>query len=253
MRPNALKQKLRAGGIAVGCFVGYPSAETVEICGLAGYDFVLIDAEHGPITPESAYHMVLAAEASGTTPLVRVWQNAQPVILRYLDSGAAGVMVPQVNSADEAAAVVRAVKYHPHGRRGMAGVRAAGFGVRQSLPEYIEEANQETMVIVQVENVRAVEALPQILEVPGIDVLFVGPADLSQSMGFPGQLDHPEVQATIDHIIKTAEGHDVTLAMIAGSAEVANREIARGFRMIGASAGALLASASRQLLANVKR
>lgn len=253
MRANELKRKLRAGETVVGCFVGYPSAETVEICGLAGYDFVMIDAEHGPISPESAYHMVLAAEASGTTPLIRVWQNAQPVILRYLDTGAAGVMVPQVNSAEEAAAVVRAAKYHPHGRRGMAGVRAAGFGVRQSLPEYIAEANQETMVIVQVENIRAVEALPEILEVPGIDVLFVGPADLSSSMGFPGQLDHPEVQATIDHVLETARDHDVALAMIAGSAEAANREIARGFRMIGASAGALLGSASRQLLANVSR
>ncbi|HEU5423873.1 MAG TPA: aldolase/citrate lyase family protein [Nitrolancea sp.] len=253
MRPNELKRKLRAGQTVVGCFVGYPSAETVEICGLAGYDFVMIDAEHGPITPESAYHMVLAAEASGTTPLVRVWQNLQPVILRYMDTGAAGAMVPQVNSPEEAEAVVRAVKYHPHGRRGMAGVRAAGFGLPQPLRSYIEEANRETMVIVQVETLQTVEALPRILEVPGIDVLYVGPNDLSQSMGYPGQTDHPEVQAAIDRTIASARGHDVTLAMFVGSAEAARREIARGFQMIGLSAATILGSASRQLLDDITR
>lgn len=253
MRPNALKRKLRAGETVVGCFVGYPSAETVEVCGLAGFDFVLIDAEHGAITPHEAYHMVLAAEASGTTPLVRVPTNQQSVILGYLDIGAAGVMVPQVNSRAEAEAVVRAVKYHPHGRRGMAPTRAAGFGVRQTLPDYIATANQETLVICQVESLQAVEALPEVLRVPGIDVLFVGPGDLSQSMGYPGQLDHPEVQATIERVLETARGHDVTLAMIAGSAEAANREIARGFRMIGANAPSLLTVAAKQLLANVTR
>ena len=253
MRPNELKRRLRAGETVVGCFVGYPSAETVEICGLAGFDFVLIDAEHGPITPHDAYHMVLAAEVTGTAALIRVPTNAQSVILGYMDTGAAGVMVPQVNSVAEAEAVVRAVKYHPHGRRGMAPTRAAGFGVRQTLPQYIEEANRETLVIVQVESLAAVEALPQVLTVPGIDVLFVGPGDLSQSMGYPGQLDHPEVQATIDRVLEMAKGHDVTLAMIAGSAEAANREIARGFRMIGANAGSLLTAAANQLLANVRR
>src|SRR5690606_11264712 len=100
----------------------------VELCGLLGFDFVMIDAEHGSMTTESAYHMVLAAEASGTTPLIRAPENNAAAILRHMDIGAAGVMVPQVNSAAEVRAVVEAVKYHPHGRRGLGPVRAAGFG-----------------------------------------------------------------------------------------------------------------------------
>lgn len=253
MRLNEVKRRLREGQAVVGCFVGFASAEVVEICGYAGFDFVMIDAEHGPMTTESAYHMVLAAEASGTTPLIRVAQNAPPVILRHMDVGVAGIMVPQVNSAAEAQAVVQAAKYHPQGRRGLAGVRSAGFGITQTLRDYTAVANRETLVIVQIENVAGVEHVPEILQVPGIDVLFVGPSDLAQSMGYPGQLDHPEVLATIERIVAMCRDHDVALGNIAGTAEQANRLIGQGFRMIGASAGALLAGASRQLLAGVRR
>ncbi len=253
MRPNELKRRLQAGDVAIGCFVGFPSAEVVELCGYVGFDFVMIDAEHGPITTESAYHMILAAEVAGTTPLVRVPQNVPQVILRHMDIGPAGVMVPQVNSAEEARAVVEAVKYHPHGRRGLAGVRAAGYGVRQTLREYTEAANRETLVIVQIENVRAVERVAEIAAVPGVDVLFVGPSDLAHSMGYPGQMDHPEVQATIDRIVAAARESGATLGTVASSAEAANRLIERGFRMIGASASGLLSSAGRQLLAGIAR
>lgn len=253
MRPNELRRKLQSGQPVVGCFVGYPSAETVELCGLLGFDFVMIDAEHGSMTTESAYHMVLAAEASGTTPLIRAPENNAAAILRHMDIGAAGVMVPQVNSAAEARAVVEAVKYHPHGRRGLGPVRAAGFGVGATLRDYAAAANEETLVICQVEHIAAVEALPEILAVPGIDVLFVGPSDLAQSMGYPGQLDHPEVLAAIERVVATCAGHDVVLANIAGTAEQANRLIAQGFRMIGASASGLLAGASRRFLDEIAR
>lgn len=253
MRPNEVKRKLREGAPVVGCFVGIPSPEVVEICGYVGFDYVMIDAEHGPMTTESAYHMVLAAEASRTTPFIRVPHNDAPTILRHLDIGAAGVMVPQVNSVDEARAVVEAVKYHPHGRRGLAPTRAADYGLRTTLRDYTVNANDETLVIVQIENIAAVPHVAEISRVPGVDVLFVGPSDLAQSMGYPGQLDHPEVLETIEQICAGCRGSEAVLGTIAGTAEATNRLVERGFRMIGASASGLLAGASHELLSGVKR
>jgi 4-hydroxy-2-oxoheptanedioate aldolase len=253
VRPNAMKEKLRNGGTVIGCFVPFSSPTVAEICGHAGFEFVLIDAEHGPSTTESAYHMVLASETAGTVPLVRVPVNIPQVILRYLDIGAAGVIVPQVNSAEEAQAVVHAVKYHPAGLRGIAGVRAAAWGINQTLTDYAEAANRETFIAVQIENIRGVDRVPEILEVPGIDVLFVGPNDLAHSMGYPGQTGHPEVQATIDRIIEMARGANMTLGTVAANATIANQMIERGFRMIGANAATLLAAGSREMLAAITR
>ncbi|MGA7670900.1 MAG: aldolase/citrate lyase family protein [Nitrolancea sp.] len=253
MRPNVVRQKLKSGEVVIGCFVGFPSAEVVEICGHSGYDFVMIDAEHGPISPHDAYHMVLAAEVTGTTPLIRVPRNDPSVVLRYMDIGAAGVMVPQVNSVAEARDVVAAVKYHPHGHRGLAQPRAATYGLGPTLTEYAALANEETLVIVQFENISALEHVPDILNVPGVDVLLVGPSDLAQSMGYPGQLGHPEVVKVIDQVREFCVKSDVALGTIAGNAESTNRLIDQGFRMIAPSVSGMMAAWSRDYLANVKR
>ena len=251
MQENAVKRKLRAGEAVVGCFVPYPSAELAEICGLIGFDFVLIDAEHGPMSPESAYRMVLGAEAGGATPIVRVPQNARQVILRYLDIGALGVMVPQVNSAEEAQGAVTASRYYPHGLRGIAGVRAAGFGLRQSLADYTAHANEELLVIVQIESLAAVGHLAEILEVPGIDVLFVGPNDLAQSMGYPGQPLHPEVQSVVDQVVKEVDGR-LPLGTTAATAELARWQRERGFRMVVTNTTNLLAASGRTIIEAVR-
>ncbi len=248
MRENRVKRRLQAGGTVVGCFIPYPSPELAEICGHLGFDFVLIDAEHGRTTEESAYHMVLAAETAGTVPLVRVPFGHRQVILRYLDLGAAGVMVPQVNTPEEAAAVVEACRYHPSGRRGIAGVRAAGFGLLSPLSDYVRVANDETLVIVQIESLAAVERLEEYLAIPGIDVLFVGPNDLAQSMGYPGQPLHPEVQRVMDEIVQRVDGR-VPLGTTAATPELVQRQLERGFRMLAANTTALLAAGARPILA----
>ncbi len=253
MRTNMVRKKLKSGQVVVGCFVGFPSAEVVEICGYSGYDFVMIDAEHGPITPHDAYHMVLAAEVSGTSPLIRVPQNEPSVVLRYMDTGAAGIMVPQINSADEARAVVEAVKYHPMGHRGLAQTRAASFGIGATLREYTEVANEETLVIVQFENIAGLDHVPEIIEVPGVDVLLIGPSDLAQSMGYPGQLGHPEVLAVIERVCDMCSGSDVALGTIAADAVATNKLIDQGFRMIAPGANGLIAQWSKDYLANVNR
>lgn len=253
MTTNRVKQALQDRQSVIGCFVQYPSPVTVEICGYSGFDFVMIDCEHGPMDTESAYHMMLAAERSGTVPLVRVPMNHPQVILRHLDIGAAGIMVPQINSADEANAVVQAVKYHPEGRRGVAGTRAQSWSITQPLSEYVSTANRDTLVMVQIENIKAVEVLSEIMEVPGVDVLYVGPNDLAQSMGHPGRPDHPEVQAVIDQICETARDSNLALGTVANDAETINHEISRGFRMVGANSASLLADASKQVLNGVRR
>jgi 4-hydroxy-2-oxoheptanedioate aldolase len=250
---NKVKQMIRDGQSAIGCFVQYPSPITVEICGHSGFDYIIIDCEHGPMGPESAYPMMLAAERSGTVPLVRVPMNHPQVILRFLDIGAAGIMVPQVNSAEEAEAVVQAVKYHPEGRRGVAGTRSGVWSIHQPLSEFVETANRDTMVMVQIENIRAVEALSEIMQVPGVDVLYVGPNDLAQSMGYPGRPGEPEVQAVIDKICDIARDSHVALGTVANNADEINHELARGFRMVGANAASLLATASREVLSGVQR
>lgn len=247
MRENRVKRRLQAGEAVIGCFIPYPSPELAEICGYLGFDFVLLDAEHGRLTEESAYHMVVAAEVAGTVPLIRVPFNHRQVILRYLDLGAGGVMVPQVNTPEEARAVVEACRYYPEGRRGVASVRAAQFGLTRPLSEYIRAANTEVMVIVQIESLAAVERLEEYLAIPGIDVLFVGPNDLAQSMGYPGQQQHPEVQAMIEEIVRRVDGR-IPLGTTAATPELAQRQLERGFRLIATNTTALLAAGARALL-----
>ncbi len=253
MRPNLVRQKLKAGEVVIGCFVGFPSPEVVELCGHSGYDFVLIDGEHGAISPAAAYPMVLAAEATGTVPIVRVPHNESSVILQFLDIGAAGVMVPQINSAAEAQSVVDAVKYHPLGRRGLAPTRAASYGFGATLTEYTQISNNETLIIAQIENIAGVDKVPEIAAVPGIDVLLIGPSDLAQSMGYPGQLGHPEVLAAITRICDMCKGTDVALGTIAADAATTNRLIEQGFRVLTPSASGIIAQWSRDYLQNIKR
>ena len=204
MRKNPVKEKLRRGEAVVGAFCNIPSPAAVEILGLLGFDFAIIDAEHGIPDLETVEHMVRAAEAVGITPLVRIALNLQQNILRYLDAGAMGIQIPLVNSVAEAEAVVRSAKYPPVGRRGLAGVRAAGYGIRRPLGDYVKMANEETLVIVQIETMDAVRNAEGIVKVDGIDAIFVGPTDLSSSMGYPGQPSHPDVVATIERIGRIA-------------------------------------------------
>ena len=199
---NKTRRRLQEGKAAYGTFALLGEAALVEMIGYAGLDFVIIDTEHSGNTMEQVGNMVRAAEVSGTTPIVRVTENSPELILRALDAGAGGVLVPQVNTAAEAAAAVRAAKYAPQGERGVAGiVRAARYGFI-GLSEYLESANRENLVIPQVEHVEAVKNLDEILAVPGIDGIFVGPTDLSQSMGITGKFDDPELRRTIRYILE---------------------------------------------------
>ena len=202
MQTNRMKALIESGRPAFGVSVQFPSPEIVEMIGELGFDWVMLDAEHGSITPDNVGPMIMAAELHGITPLVRPERNDAAIINRYLDRGAMGVQTPHVNTAAQARAVVEACRFHPEGKRGLGGGRMADFGFGQSTAEYVKEANAEMLVCVQIEDVEAVENLDEILAVEGVDVFFIGPTDLAQSLGYPGQNSHPEVQRVVEDVFR---------------------------------------------------
>ena len=207
MRPNTLKQRLYAGQPAFGVMCTFPSPPVVEMLGHLGFDWVLLDNEHGSITVDSAEACIAAAELTGMPPIVRPAANRPDVIAPFLDRGAWGVQVPHVNTAEEARAAVQAVKYAPDGSRGIfSGGRPAGYGFKSTTADYAREANRETLVCLMLEEAVAIENLPELLTVPGVDVYFIGSGDLSQSMGYTGQPTHPDVQHAMERGVKAITG-----------------------------------------------
>lgn len=206
----------------------------VESAGYAGYDFVLLDMEHGTTTFETLPNLIRAANVAGVMPVVRVPRGSDIWIDQALDVGAGGVMVPQVDTAEQARAAVSAAKFAPRGNRGTCRfVRSACFG---SVPgtDYFREA-QETVVIVQAEGRKAIENLDEILDVEGIDVVFVGPYDLSSSLGLIGQIDHPQVMECIQDICKRASEKSVKVGCFADNVQSAKRLRSMGVRFLGYS------------------
>lgn len=234
MRPriNTTKRKLDAGETVFGIFVAIPSPRVVELCGIAGFDYVVIDAEHGPIDLGVCENMVRAAEAVGMTPIVRVPGHDSKVILRYLDVGAQGVMAPQVNSVKDAQAIIDAVKYAPVGKRGLGPGRAAMYGLGEPLREYAPNENNELLIIVQLENIAALDELDALVKVPGIDAFEIGTADLSASMGFPGQSSRPDVQEVVQRFVNAVLGAGSVIGDTANDAASAADLRKRGYRML---------------------
>jgi len=248
MRKNLTKEKIKGGKVAYGVFVPMWSPSIVEIIGHIGFDFVIFDAEHGPMAAESCEHMVRAADCVNITPIIRVAMNIRQNILRYLDTGALGVLMPQTNSRAEVETVIESVKYPPEGRRGLAAVRPANYGLAGSLADYVKEANQETMVIVQVETLQAVDNLKEILAVPGTDVIFIGPSDLSSAMGYPGQVDHPEVQKMIDYLVNEIRTAGKASGTVAYDLDTLRKCKERGFQCIAYSVVPMLVKSGREYL-----
>ena len=252
MQTNTTKAKLKRSEAVYGCFVRYPDATLIEVLGYQNWDFLVFDGEHGTIEPRDCEHMVRAAELRGVTPIVRATTNSAPIILRYMDSGAQGLHVPWVNSGTEAEAVVQAVKYQPRGVRGLAGIRAADYGQRGSLAEYTAQANAETLTVIHIETAEAVERLPEIVAVDGIDVIFIGPTDLSHSYGAPGNPQHPAVQAAMQRIVDAVTASDKALGIMVANAEGAREWQTRGARYITIGLESLLAPAVRGYLGQVR-
>ncbi len=248
MRINTTKAKLKAGETVFGCFIRYPAPGVVEFIALQGWDFLVFDAEHGTISPDQCENMVRAAEVREVTPLARVTTNQPHVILRFMDTGIQGLHVPWVNSGAEAEAAIQSVKYQPRGIRGLAGSRAADYGQTMSLGEYVQKSNQESLVVIHIETGQAVDQIEDYLGLDGLDVIFIGPTDLSHSLGVPGQKDHPKVQSAIDKVISAVQNTDVAFGAFVGNAQAALDWKARGARYLATGMEGLLKSGCHDYL-----
>ncbi|MEO7966184.1 MAG: aldolase/citrate lyase family protein [Gemmatimonadaceae bacterium] len=225
-----LRERLRAGAPVVALFSVIPVPAIAELAAHAGFDAIVLDTEHGPIGPESLDRLVPVARAAGIYPLIRVRENDASLIGAALDVGAAGVVVPQINSGESAAAAVAAARFSPLGHRGANPyVRSAHYAGTQ---DYFARANEEVAVIVMIEGKAGIDALDDILAVPEIDAVFVGPFDLSQSLGVPGQTDHPMVVDKMKEIVARATDRRVAAGVFAPTAEAATRWRSLGVRFI---------------------
>ena len=202
MKPNRMKEKMARGEPALGCSVMFPSPQIVEMLGYAGFDWVLIDCEHGSIGPADVELMAMASDAVGITPIARPRTNAVSDIQSVMDRGVMGVQVPHVDTAEEARRTVAAVKFGPGAARGLAaGTRPDRWGLGARMPDFTAAANAQSLVCVQLEHAAALANIDEILAVDGIDVFFIGPSDLSQSMGFPGNPKEPSVARAIEQAL----------------------------------------------------
>ena len=252
MHVAGTRGRLSAGECLYGCFVRYPDPGLVELVALQGFDFLVLDGEHGTMEPREAENMVRGTDVRGVPALVRVPANEPPVILRFMDTGAIGVHVPLVSSAEDADRAVRAVKYGPRGGRGLTGVRAAAYGQRATLAEYVEAANEETLVVVQIETRAALEQVSEIAAVDGVDVVFVGPTDLSHSLGVPGQLSHPVVEEAYRAVADAVRPSPAALGVLVGDEDGAAEWLERGATYVAVTVDSLVTRTARSLLAALR-
>jgi 4-hydroxy-2-oxoheptanedioate aldolase len=229
---NNLKRRLLAGESALGTFLDISSPVVVEIAAAAGFDFVVVDTEHGPLTIENAEAIVRAAEAAGIGAVVRVRENDPPQIMRALDIGATGVQIPLISTGEDAERAAKSAKYAPLGMRGLhPATRAVRFG-KEATPGFTDRLNEETMVVIHIEGIEGVRNIDAILAVPHIDVIFIGPYDLSCSLGVPGQADHPQVKEAIRTVVEKANAAGKIVGFYYSDAARAKEARAMGIRYI---------------------
>lgn len=229
----SLLKKMQSGG-AIGIFSKTTDSAIIEAAGISGLDFVILDTEHGPSSLETLHHHIRAAKLTQMDPIVRVKHIDSNAIGSALDAGASGVQIPNINTAEQAEEAVKAARFHPHGSRGVCRfVRAAQYGDRER-SSYFTEANKATLIL-QVEGLEGVRNLNAIMAVEGFDVLFVGPYDLSQSVGKPGQIDAPEVTSLISSIAERATQRNILLGAFCDTPQAAKMLKSQGFQYVSYS------------------
>jgi 4-hydroxy-2-oxoheptanedioate aldolase len=249
---NPLKLRLRSGEILLGCFQRIMAPEVTEVCAAADFDFVVIDLEHTPVTEERAAGLIRAAEAAGIPALVRVASHEPTTIGRLLDAGPAGLHVPQVGSAREAEAAVRATRYAPDGTRGLAVPRQSGYGARMSLAEYVAASADWPLVVVQAESRSALDEVEAIAALDGVDVVFVGLTDLSQDLGVPGDYEHAALREAVDGAFRAIASCGKAIGVPVTGAAMAEEYAARGATYLTVTDVRLLLDGGRSLVAALR-
>ena len=253
---NHLKEKIAAGEKALGIFYELGGSAVAESLALGGFDFLIIDTEHGPYDVESAREAILAVEKYDIAPLVRVKDATRPSILKMLDVGAKGLIVPAIETVEEVEKLVEYAKYYPVGRRGFAPTRAGrwGYGEKsQTTAEYFEEHNQGTLLFPQCETKGALENIDAIASMEGVDGIFIGPYDLSVALGKPADMENPELVDAIAHVLSVCKQHGKLTMIYAGTAQATRKLFDDGFDSVAGGMDAiLLIEAARQLVAEVR-
>lgn len=248
MKENHVKRMLHAGKRTFGAWLHLCNGISAEIMGATGFDWILVDMEHGHGDLQTLLWQLQGMSTSDSIPIVRSPWNDPVIIKRILDIGAYGIMIPWVNDKNQAEQAVQACKYPPRGIRGLArNTRAAAYG--RDFQVYSQKANDEIMVIVQVETMTAVNNIDAILSVPDIDVIFIGPSDLSASMNILGQYDHPDLKKAIAVVETAAKKHKVALGTLCSSIDQLKSLYDRGYQFASMGSDAsLLVQASSMLL-----
>jgi 4-hydroxy-2-oxoheptanedioate aldolase len=251
MKINKLKQRIAEKKACYGVISPTTDPTICEYVGLSGLDFYMIDAEHGAISPSDITNMIRACEAVGVMPLARVGDLNEKLILQYMDAGIMGIMMPSVATEKECAALVNYMKYPPVGNRGLGPVRSADYmmGAMNQL-QYVEFANQQTLVLPQVEDIKAMKHLKKMANTEGVDGFIIGPRDLAMTMGFYDGPAHPEVAKVMDEIFDIVLSAGKIIGTVAANSEQADKLVAKGATIILNSVQGLLASSAKAFMAN---
>ncbi len=234
-RKNRVLEKLRKGEVVLSCsLTPVCSSKLAELIGIVGFDCLWIDMEHQDYSYEDVFNVCLACRATGMEPMVRVRREGRHSYARGFEVGGTGVMVPHCMGAQDARNIVHDARFYPVGLRGLDGVEASASYGLMSPKEYMQWANSETFLVVQIEDREAVEEIDQIASVEGIDLLFVGPGDLSQSYGCPGEFNDPQIQKATERVAEAAEKHGKYWGMPAGNPDRARTLIDMGARFLNA-------------------
>ncbi|MBQ7174177.1 MAG: hypothetical protein IJR62_01785 [Lachnospiraceae bacterium] len=257
MFTNKLQEKIRRGEKTVGTFLGAGNASIAEAIGYSGLDYIIIDTEHGPYEAEGVMEIMRGAELGGTTALVRVKDCSRPAILKMMDIGARGLIIPQVHTVEEVRQVVDYAKYYPTGNRGVCFSRADGYGydeiARQPLTDFFRDANARTLIIPQCETAGCLEHIEEVCALEGVAGIFIGPFDLSVAMGMPGRFDDPDFQKALDRILKAVHDAGKFCIMFSTTTEAARKYFARGFDSVTVSLEYdILITAMQRMMAEAK-
>jgi 4-hydroxy-2-oxoheptanedioate aldolase len=254
MRENTLKSRLASGQPSYGMLSPIYDPAVVEVAGRLGFDFYMMDCEHGSGGPVQAEHLVRACETVDITPLVRVRSTDPKLLLQFMDTGMMGVMMPGIMDADDVKRLVEAVKYPPVGRRGIAPVRANDylFG-SMSHGEYVPFSNEQTMVLPQIETMEAVRNLDSLLRVEGVDGFIVGPRDLSMAMGFPDGPAHDEVRALMYRLFDAVHAAGLVVGTTASTGQDARTLVEHGANIVLGSINNLLKVGAAEFFNAVRR
>ncbi len=249
MRPNHILRAWRANKQTIGAWLSIASPFTAESMAHVGFDWLCLDMQHGLLDYNDVKHMLPAISTTETIPLVRVPWNEPYEIMKVLDAGAYGVVVPLINNAEEAAKAVAACRYPPDGMRSFGPVRAAMYAGRG----YVQEANNEIACIVMIETAEALENLDEIMSTPGVDAVYIGPADLAYALGLApaGDNNDPKHVETVTRIYECCKKHNIAAGIHTGSVEYTNRYLEQGFHMVtlGADSGFMGRMARQELKA----